>query len=70
MNFSLAVRIIGGVWSTLDISVEDAAALDGAGRLRTFVSVTVPELKNSITSAFALIFLYCASNFGDTPRLG
>jgi len=70
MNYSLAVRIIGGVWTTLDSGLEDAAALDGAGRFRTLISVTLPQLANSIASAGALIFLYCAANFGLVLVLG
>ena len=70
MNYSLAVRIIGGVWISLDSGLEDAAALDGAGRLRTLTNVTLPELGNSIASAGALIFLYCAANFGLVLVLG
>lgn len=70
MNYSLAVRIIGGVWTTLDAGIEDAAALDGAGRLRTLISITLPQLGNSIASAAALIFLYCAANFGLVLVLG
>lgn len=70
MNYSLAVRIIGGVWASLDPELEDAATLDGAGRVRTFLSVTLPELANAIASATALIFLYCAANFGLVLVLG
>ncbi len=70
MNYSLAVRIIGGVWTSLDTGLEDAAALDGAGRLRTLMSITLPQLGNSISSAAALIFLYCAANFGLVLVLG
>ena len=70
MNYSLAVRIIGALWSVLDISTEDAAALDGAGRLRIFISITLPQLAKSVTSAGALIFLYCAANFGLVLVLG
>ena len=70
MNYSLAVRIVGGVWINLDTSLEDAAALDGAGRFRTFVSITLPQLANSIASAGSLIFLYCAANFGIVLVLG
>jgi thiamine transport system permease protein len=70
MNYSLAVRIIGGVWRTLDRDLEDAAALDGAGRLRTVISVTLPQLAHAIASAGALIFLYCAANFGLVLVLG
>lgn len=70
MNYSIAVRIIGTTWSTLDSSVEDAAAMDGAGRFRTFMEITLPNLKSSISSAFALIFLYCAASFGLVLVLG
>ena len=70
MNYSLAVRIIGGVWTNLDVDLEDAAALDGAGRLRTLISVTLPQLAHAIASAGALIFLYCAANFGLVLVLG
>ena len=70
MNYSLAVRIIGGVWTTLDGDIEDAAALDGAGRLRTLISVTLPRLAHAVASAGALIFLYCAANFGLVLVLG
>lgn len=70
MNYSLAVRIIGGVWTTLDMDLEEAAALDGAGRLRTLISVTLPQLAHAIASAGALIFLYCAANFGLVLVLG
>jgi thiamine transport system permease protein len=70
MNYSLAVRIIGGVWTALDMEIEDAAALDGAGRLRILISVTLPQLAHAIASAGALIFLYCAANFGLVLVLG
>jgi thiamine transport system permease protein len=70
MNYSIAVRVIGSTWRNLDFSLEDAAALDGAGRLRTFMEITLPHLKNSIASAFTLIFLYCAASFGIILVLG
>lgn len=70
MNYSIAVRVIGSTWRNLDFSLEDAASLDGAGRLRTFIEITLPHLKNSIASAFTLIFLYCAASFGIILVLG
>lgn len=70
MNYSIAVRIIGSTWRSLDSSLEDAGALDGAGRLRTFLEITLPNIKTSISSAFALIFLYCAASFGIILVLG
>lgn len=70
MNYAIAVRLIGSTWRNLDFSLEDAASLDGAGRIRTFASITLPHLKNSIASAFSLIFLYCAASFGIILVLG
>lgn len=70
MNYSIAVRIIGSTWANLDFSLEDAASLDGAGRLRTFIEITLPHLKTSIASAFSLIFLYCSASFGIILVLG
>lgn len=70
MNYSIAVRVIGSTWRNLDFSLEDAASLDGAGRLRTFMEITLPHLKTSIASAYTLIFLYCAASFGIILVLG
>ena len=70
MNYAIAVRIIGSTWRTLDASLEDAASLDGAGRIRTFIYITFPNLMGAITSALALIFLYCAVSFGIVLVLG
>lgn len=70
MNYSIAVRVIGSTWRNLDFSLEDAASLDGAGRLRTFIEITLPHLRTSIASAFTLIFLYCAASFGIILVLG
>ena len=70
INYSLAVRSIGGVWATLDPELEEAAELAGAGRLRTLVSITLPQLRPAIASAAALTFLFCATSFGVILVLG
>ena len=70
INYSLAVRTIGSQWSELDRSTEEAAELAGAGRLRTFVSVTLPQLRGSFISATATIFLYCATSYGIILMVG
>jgi thiamine transport system permease protein len=70
MNYGLVVRAIGSVWAGLDPASENAAALDGAGRLRTFVSVTLPQLSSVITSSAVLVFLYCTTSFGLVLVLG
>lgn len=70
VNYSIAVKTIGGVWATMDSDIEAAAELDGAGRLRTLLSVSLPQLKPAIYSAAALIFLFSATSFGIVLVLG
>jgi len=70
INYSLVVRTIGGVWASMDNETEEAAAVAGAGRLRTLISVTLPQLKPAIVSSAALTFLFCSSSFGVILILG
>ena len=70
VNYSIAVRTIGGVWATMDSEIEEAASLDGAGRLRTLASISLPQLKPAIYSAAALIFLFSVTSFGIVLVLG
>ena len=64
VNYSIAVRTIGGVWAGLDTEIDEAAELDGAGRLRTLLAVSLPQLRPAIFSAAALVFLFSATSFG------
>ena len=57
LNYSIVVRTVGGVWSKLDVEIENAAELDGATKLQRFFFVSLPMLKSSITSAGVLVFL-------------
>jgi len=70
VNYSIAVKTIGGVWAVLDESVDSAASLDGAGRFRTFMSISLPQLVPAIVSAASLIFLFSATSFGIVLILG
>jgi len=70
VNYSLIVRTVGGVWATMDHETEEAAALSGAGRLRTTISISLPQLKPAIVSAAALTFLFCSSSYGIILILG
>jgi thiamine transport system permease protein len=70
VNYSIAVRTIGGVWATMDSEIEEAAELDGAGRLRTLLTNSLPQLRPAIFSAAALVFLFSATSFGIVLVLG
>ena len=70
VNYSIAVRTIGGVWAALDTEIDEAAELDGAGRLRTLLAVSLPQLRPAIFSAAALVFLFSATSFGIVLVLG
>ncbi len=70
VNYSIAVTTIGGVWATLDAEVEEAAELDGAGRLKTLIAISLPQLRPAIFSASALVFLFSATSFGIVLVLG
>ena len=70
INYSLAVRTLGSQWSNLDASTDEAAELAGAGRLRIFFSITLPQLRGSFISATSTIFLYCATSYGIILMVG
>jgi thiamine transport system permease protein len=70
VNYSIAVRTIGDVWATMDSEIEEAAELDGAGRLKTLLAVSLPQLRPAIFSAAALVFLFSATSFGIVLVLG
>ncbi len=70
INYSITVRTLGGVWATMDVETEEAAAIAGAGRLRTLWSISLPQLKPALVSAGALTFLFCASSYGIVLVLG
>lgn len=70
VNYSIAVRTVGGVWAGLDSEIDEAAELDGAGRLRSLMAVSLPQLRPAIFSAAALVFLFSATSFGIVLVLG
>jgi thiamine transport system permease protein len=69
-NVAVVARTVAGLWSHLDSRAEDAARALGASRWRAFRSVTLPALLPAITSAAAVVFLFCATSFGVVLVLG
>ncbi|HFD39018.1 MAG TPA: iron ABC transporter permease [Anaerolineae bacterium] len=69
-NASIIVRLVGGFWSHLDPRLEEAARVLGAGRWRTFRTVTLPVLLPALIAAALLVFLFCFTSFGVILVLG
>ncbi|UOR02653.1 iron ABC transporter permease [Leucobacter allii] len=69
-NVPLVARTVGGFWERLDDSGERAARILGAGRVRAWLTVTLPALAPALASAAALVFLFCATSFGVVLILG
>jgi thiamine transport system permease protein len=69
-NYAVVVRTVGGLWAHLDPRPEEAARVLGAGRLRTFWSVTLPALRSAIVAAGSIVFLFCFTSFGVILILG
>ncbi|TVT50115.1 iron ABC transporter permease [Amycolatopsis rhizosphaerae] len=69
-NVAVVARTVAGVWAHWDSRAEDAARTLGASRWRAFRSVTLPALLPAITSAAAVVFLFCATSFGVVLVLG
>jgi thiamine transport system permease protein len=70
VNYSLVVRIVGGVWVGMDNETEEAASISGAGRFKTALAISLPQLKTAVVSAAALTFLFCSSSYGIILVLG
>ncbi|OLF15636.1 iron ABC transporter permease, partial [Actinophytocola xanthii] len=69
-NVAVVARTVAGLWSHLDRRAQDAARSLGASPLRAFTSVTLPALTPALTSAAAVVFLFCATSFGVVLILG
>ncbi|HEX5498474.1 MAG TPA: sugar ABC transporter permease [Thermomicrobiales bacterium] len=54
MTFGLSVVILLAGMQGIDPTLYDAARVDGAGYLRTFLDITIPSLRNTITIVILL----------------
>ena len=62
-SMPLAVWLLTGFFRQLPRDLEDAAMLDGAGRLRALRDVVLPLAAPGVASAAILTFLYCWNEF-------
>lgn len=69
LNLAVVVLVVGAALSHVDPSLEDAAAVLGAGRTRTLWE-TALVIRSSIASAAAVAFLFTFSSFGVVLLLG
>ena len=68
--FPIAYLALSGILSSIDASVEDAACNMGAGRWKTFWSVTFPLSLPGIISGFLLVFIQSLEDFTNPATLG
>jgi len=69
-NYAIVVRTVGAAWMTLDDAQLQAAQDLGASPLRSFLSVTLPQLRSSILAAGSIVFLFAFTSFGIVVLLG
>jgi thiamine transport system permease protein len=69
-NYAVVLRTVGGLWQHLDPRLEESARMLGAGRVRTFLTVTLPLLRPALAAAASLVFLFTFTSFGVVLILG
>ena len=69
-NVAVVIRIVGGFWSQLDRTAEEAARTLGASRMQAFLRVTLPRLRGALGAALAIVFLFSFTSFGVVLILG
>lgn len=65
VSLPFIVRTLQPVLETLEREVEEAAAMLGAGRVRTVFSIIIPSLMPAILTGFALCFARAVGEYGS-----
>ena len=68
--FPIAYLTLSGILASIDASVEDAACNMGAGRWKTFWTVTFPLSLPSILSGALLVFIQSLEDFSNPATIG
>lgn len=69
-NVAVVVRIVGARWQTISPDSPCAAQVLGASPLRTFLYVTLPQLRGAIQNALLIVFVFTFTSFGVVAVLG
>jgi iron(III) transport system permease protein len=69
-SLPIATRNIGDGFGQIDRSLEEAASICGAGRLRTLATVTLPLLRPVLLAAFTVVFLSALRDLNTPLFLG
>ena len=69
-NFPIILRLVSTLWEKLDRSQTNAAMSLGAGRLRLFFTITLPQILPAILAGAALVFVFCFTSFAVILVLG
>lgn len=68
--FPMSYILLNGVLKTIDPSMEEASENLGAGRLDTFLKITLPLSKSAIANSFLLVFIKSIADFGNPIAIG
>ena len=68
--FPIAYLTLSGILASIDASVEDAACNMGAGRWKTFWTVTFPLSRPGIISGALLVFIQSLEDFSNPATIG
>ncbi len=69
-NYSIVVRIVSAYWANLSPQFEESSAMLGAGRVQTFLHVTLPLLLPAVWSSAILVYIFSFTSFGVVMILG
>ncbi len=63
MNLPLAVWLLRGFFADLPTEIEEASFVDGAGRFRTFIGITLPLTAPGFVATALLCFIFAWNEF-------
>ncbi len=69
-NAPVVARFVNVAWAAHDPVLTEAARVLGAGKMRSFLTVTLPSLFPALFSALALVFVLCTLSFAIPLALG